>query len=208
MCASADGFLDYQNSCQDNISVVLWGQYTGGLCLRAPPTSEGEKSRTGIEISGGRWIRWVKLVKAEHFLATCVGFVFFVLLYFFSCVGFVFFVLLCFFSYVGFVFVCTYAFTLPRVASEYNQLCSAHCLYSYCRLITIWSWFVSFLCFIVSLKISQRNLFVWQLYNIGKRFLKDVSQKFLSHTTLLVSSRIPIKSKLYSFKVETNWSLS
>ena len=90
-----------------------------------------------------------------------------------------------------------------------SHLCDACCLYLYCRLITIRSWLVSFPCYIVSLKISQRNLFVWQLYNIGKRFLlKDVSQKFLSHTTLLVSSRIPIKSKLYSFKVETNWSLS
>ena len=89
-----------------------------------------------------------------------------------------------------------------------SHLCDACCLYTYCRLITIRSWFVSFPCYIVSLKISQRNLFVWQLYNIGKRFLKDVSQKFLSHTTLLVSSRFPIETKLYSLKVETNRSLS
>ena len=33
-----------------------------------------------------------------------------------------FFVLLCFFSCVGFVFVCTYTFTLPRVASEYMYI--------------------------------------------------------------------------------------
>ena len=59
-----------------------------------------------------------------YFLYFCISspvldLYFFLLLYFFSCVGFVFFVLLCFFSCVGFVFVCTYAFTLPRVASEY-----------------------------------------------------------------------------------------
>ena len=89
-----------------------------------------------------------------------------------------------------------------------SHLCDACCLYLYCRLIIIRSWFVSFPCYIVSLKISQRNLFVLQLYNIGKRFLKDVSQKFLSHTTLLVSSRFPIETKLYSLKVETNRSLS
>ena len=112
MCAGADGFLDNQNSCQDNISVVLWGQYTGGLCLRAPPTSEGEKSRTGIEISGGRWIRWVKLVKAEHFLATCVGFVFFVLLYFFSCVGFVFFSSFIFLLLCWICVFCSFVFLL------------------------------------------------------------------------------------------------
>ena len=111
-CASADGFLDNQDSCQDNISVVLWGQYTGGLCLRAPPTSEGEKSRTGIEISGGRWIRWVKLVKAEHFLATCVGFVFFVLLYFFSCVGFVFFCSFIFLLLCWICIFCSFVFLL------------------------------------------------------------------------------------------------
>ena len=112
MCASADGFLDNQDSCQDNISVVLWGQCTGGLRLRAPPTSEGEKSRTGIEISGGRWIRWVKLVKAEHFLATCVGFVFFVLLYFFSCVGFVFFSSFIFLLLCWICIFCSFVFLL------------------------------------------------------------------------------------------------
>ena len=179
----------YRWFCEDNVLVAF-------VYVRHQPQKERKaelESRFRGEGGSGGW-SWSKQstswppVLDLYFLYFCISspvldLFFFLLLYFFSCVGFVFFVLLCFFSCVGFVFVCTYAFTLPRVASEYNQLCSAHCLYSYCRLITIWSWFVSFLCFIVSLKISQRNLFVWQLYNIGKRFLKDVSQKFF-HTQL------------------------
>ena len=54
------------------LSYFLWLQF-GGLCLLVPPTW-GEKRRIGMEISGGRRIRWLKLVRAEHFLVTWTSF--------------------------------------------------------------------------------------------------------------------------------------
>ena len=102
----------------------------------------------------------MKLVKAEHFLATCVGFVFFVLLYFFSCVGFVF-----LFFYISFpvldlyflyfsisspvldMYFNTFVFLFPVLdlyllvllhflfqgqPQNMSHLCDACCLYLYC----------------------------------------------------------------------------
>ena len=115
----------YRWFCEDNVLVAF-------VYVRHQPQKERKaelESRFRGEGGSGGW-SWSKQstswppVLDLYFLYFCISspvldLFFFLLLYFFSCVGFVFFVLLCFFSYVGFVFVCTYAFTLPRVASEY-----------------------------------------------------------------------------------------